>query len=90
MDIATIAGIISAFGLVFIAVAMGGGIGTFINIPSLMIVIGGTLGATMINWRYEGSPKGNICKDYFCQRPYGKIYGLCTEIQKGRDPFPGG
>ncbi|MBN1225718.1 MAG: MotA/TolQ/ExbB proton channel family protein [Deltaproteobacteria bacterium] len=50
MDIATIAGIISAFGLVFIAVAMGGGIGTFINIPSLMIVVGGTLGATMINY----------------------------------------
>ncbi len=50
MDLATILGIVSAFGLVFIAIAMGGGVGLFINIPSLMIVVGGTLGATMINY----------------------------------------
>ncbi|MBW1715891.1 MAG: MotA/TolQ/ExbB proton channel family protein [Deltaproteobacteria bacterium] len=50
MDIATILGVISAFGLVFIAIFMGGGIQLFINIPSLMIVVGGTLGATMINY----------------------------------------
>jgi len=29
---------------------MGGGIQLFINIPALMIVVGGTLGATMINY----------------------------------------
>jgi len=50
MDLATILGIVSAFGLVFVAILMGGGIGTFVNIPSLMIVVGGTLGATMINF----------------------------------------
>lgn len=50
MDIATILGIFSAFGLVILAIAMGGGISLFINIPSLMIVVGGTLGATMINY----------------------------------------
>lgn len=50
MDIATIFGIISAFGLVLIAIFMGGGLSLFINGPSLMIVVGGTLGATMINY----------------------------------------
>ncbi len=50
MDIATVLGIVSAFGLVLIAIFMGGGLGLFINIPSLMIVVGGTLGATMINY----------------------------------------
>ena len=50
MDIATIVGVISAFGLVFIAILMGGGVGIFINIPALMIVVGGTMGATMINY----------------------------------------
>ena len=50
MDLATILGIVSAFGLVIIAIVMGGGLMLFINIPSLMIVIGGTLGATMINY----------------------------------------
>jgi len=50
MDIATILGIISAFGLVLIAILMGGGLTMFINVPALLVVVGGTLGATMINY----------------------------------------
>ncbi len=50
MDIATILGIFSAFGLVILAIGSGGGISLFVNIPSLMIVVGGTIGATMINY----------------------------------------
>ncbi|MCK4388872.1 MAG: motility protein A [Desulfobacterales bacterium] len=50
MDIATVFGIISAFGLVIIAIVMGGGINLFINAPALMIVVGGTMGATMVNY----------------------------------------
>ena len=50
MDIATVLGIVSAFGLVLSAILMGGGINLFINIPSLLIVVGGTLGTTMINY----------------------------------------
>ncbi|MBW1666456.1 MAG: MotA/TolQ/ExbB proton channel family protein [Deltaproteobacteria bacterium] len=53
MDIATVFGVVSAFGLVCIAIFMGGGIALFINLPSLMIVVGGTLGATMINYRLK-------------------------------------
>lgn len=49
-DIATIAGFISAFGLIAIAIGLGGGIGTFFDIPSLLIVAGGTIGATMVNY----------------------------------------
>ncbi|MBN2126544.1 MAG: MotA/TolQ/ExbB proton channel family protein [Deltaproteobacteria bacterium] len=50
MDIATLVGIISAFALVLTAITLGGSIALFINIPSMMIVVGGTLGATMINY----------------------------------------
>lgn len=50
MDIATLLGIFSAFGLVIVAIALGGGMMLFVNIPSLMIVVGGTMGATMINY----------------------------------------
>lgn len=50
MDLATILGIFSAFGLVIVSIAMGGGLILFVNVPSLMIVIGGTIGATMINY----------------------------------------
>ena len=50
MDLATLIGIVTAFSLVFTSISMGGGVSLFINIPSMMIVMGGTLGATMINY----------------------------------------
>ncbi len=50
MDISTIIGIISGFGLVFLAIFVGGGFGWFVSIPSIMIVVGGTIGATLINY----------------------------------------
>ena len=50
MDIATILGIVSAFSLVLLSILMGSGLGAFLNVPSIMIVVGGTLGATMINY----------------------------------------
>ena len=50
MDITTLVGIVTAFALVIWAIAMGGSMSIFINVPSVMIVVGGTLGATMINY----------------------------------------
>jgi len=50
MDIATLIGIIVGFGLMFASIFMGGGPGWFINYPSLMIVVGGTVGVTFINY----------------------------------------
>ena len=50
MDIATIIGIVSGFGLISIAIILGGSPAIFINVPSLVIVIGGTLAATLINY----------------------------------------
>lgn len=48
MDIATLLGIIVAFGLVIGSILMGGPGAWFINYPSIMIVLGGTTGATLI------------------------------------------
>jgi chemotaxis protein MotA len=48
MDIATIVGILSATGLVLGAIFMGSGLNVFINIPSLCIVLGGTIGVTLV------------------------------------------
>ena len=50
MDLATIIGIISAFALVVIAMTLGGSIMMFVDIPSVLIVFGGTLGVTLINY----------------------------------------
>ena len=51
MDIATIIGLASGFGLIFISIALGsGGIMPFIDIPSAMITIGGSIAALFINF----------------------------------------
>jgi chemotaxis protein MotA len=48
VDIATVTGMLSAFGLVIFGITMGSPLTLFINAPSAMIVLGGTLGATLI------------------------------------------
>jgi chemotaxis protein MotA len=50
MDLTTLIGIASGLGLVLMAILQGGGVAIFINIPSLMITVGGTIGATLINF----------------------------------------
>lgn len=50
MDLATLLGILIAGALVIISILMGGAGAWFINYPSLMIVFGGTMGATLINY----------------------------------------
>lgn len=48
MDLATLIGLIGAFGVIIGAIATGGDTGLFVNAPSMMIVIGGTFMATLI------------------------------------------
>ena len=50
MDFATVLGVISAFSLVIAAIVTGGGVLVFWSPPSLLIVVGGTFGATLINY----------------------------------------
>jgi chemotaxis protein MotA len=50
MDTATLFGIVSAFALVLSAMMMGSSLDLFFDLPALMIVLGGTFGATMINY----------------------------------------
>ncbi|SKA82960.1 motility protein A [Desulfobaculum bizertense] len=50
MDLATLIGIVLSFGLVAAAIVTGGSPLIFISIPSMLIVLGGTIGATMVNY----------------------------------------
>lgn len=51
MDIATILGLILGIGLVIGSILIGGGgLGGFINVPSLMITVGGSIAALLINF----------------------------------------
>jgi len=54
MDLATIIGLILGTGLVIGSILIGGGgLGPFINIPSMMITIGGSFAALLINFPLE-------------------------------------
>ena len=48
MDKATLIGIVAGFGLIVGSILIGGPLGSFINIPSLLIVVGGTICASLI------------------------------------------
>jgi len=48
VDIATLVGFVLAFGIIIGAIATGGDVLLFVNVPSLLIVIGGTFGVTFM------------------------------------------
>ncbi|XPV75864.1 MAG: motility protein A [Desulfovibrio sp.] len=48
MDIATIIGLVGSFGLIIAAIVMGGSAGGFLDIPSLTVVVGGTIMVTFV------------------------------------------
>ena len=50
MDIATIIGLVAGFLLIIITIVLGGPIGIFINIPSIIVVVGGTMAAVLVNF----------------------------------------
>ncbi len=53
MDLSTILGIGAAFGLMLLAILQGGPLSIFINVPSIMIVFGGTAGNTLVNYPFN-------------------------------------
>jgi len=50
MDLATISGIIAGLSAIVISIMLGGTLDAFIDIPSIFIVFGGTIAATLINF----------------------------------------
>jgi len=50
MDLGTVIGIVLSFGLVLSAILTGSSLIIFISVPSLLIVLGGTIGAALVNY----------------------------------------
>ena len=48
MDLATIIGIVLGFGLIVGAILLDGSLMAFMNLPGALVVIGGTIAATLI------------------------------------------
>lgn len=55
MDLATVIGIVLSFGLVVAAILTGSSLLIFISVPSALIVLGGTIGASLVNY-----PMGHV------------------------------
>lgn len=51
MDIATVIGIVSGFGLIAMAIVMGGSPGIFWDTTSVVVVFGGTIASSLVNYR---------------------------------------
>ncbi len=47
MDLATLIGLLGAFGIILMAIVLGGNAGGFVNIPSMLVVVGGTMAVVM-------------------------------------------
>ena len=50
MDLATLIGLLAGTAVILMAVLVGGDLGTFINIPGLLVVLGGTTAAIVIRF----------------------------------------
>lgn len=73
MDIATLIGLVGALGLVFTTIFMGGNAAGFVDIPSVVVVVGGTFAVTFVMF-----PMGTVI---------GTIkVGLKTLLFKSNDP----
>ena len=66
MDIASLIGILGAIGMIVFAMVSGGGVGPFIDVPSILIVFGGTFFC-----RYVYLPNWYIFRKF---RSYGKSF----------------
>ena len=53
MDLGTVVGWVLTLVLLFGSMAIGVGIGPYIDIPSVMIVFGGTIGVMMVGFKME-------------------------------------
>jgi chemotaxis protein MotA len=53
LDLSTVLGIGAAFGLMLMAILQGGPLTIFINVPSILIVFGGTFGNTLVHYPFS-------------------------------------
>ena len=70
MDVATLIGLIGAFGIVLASIVLGGSAGTFVNIPALLVVLGGTFTVTMMKFSLGSFLKAtSVALNAFIHKP---------------------
>ena len=85
MDIATVVGFVLTITLFLMAMLDGGTIDIFINVPGLLIVVGGTLGLTLISFPLQNvvkSPK-YFSYAFVAPKPGGDRDTIIDDLEKG-------
>ncbi|HLT90939.1 MAG TPA: flagellar motor protein PomA [Woeseiaceae bacterium] len=85
MDLATLIGLIGALAVVLASILIGGSAATFVNAPSLLIVLGGTALVTMMKFslrQFAGA--ASIAVHAFLHRPSApeELIGTAVELAK--------
>ncbi len=88
MDIATIIGLLAAFGLMLLGILQGGSLMIFVDIASMVIVVGGTIGTVLVHFPF-GDVLGafNVARKAFFHKatsPVDTIEKLITYAGKAR------
>lgn len=90
MDLATLVGLLGALALIVVSMLMSGELGMFVNVPSLVIVVGGTIFAVMAKFglsQYLGAMKvaGQSFKNKLpdVNELIEEVVGLADEARKG-------
>lgn len=91
MDLATLIGLLSATGIIGSAIFLGGSAGTFFNVPSLLVVCGGTIGAVLMQFsiaQFFGAVK--VALKAFTNRPQSPADLIETTIEMANSARKGG
>jgi chemotaxis protein MotA len=91
LDLATLIGLIGAFAIVLASILLGGSSGTFINTPSLLVVLGGTALVTMMKFsltRFLGA--ASIAVKAFLNKPTKPEQLIETAVELSKTARQGG
>jgi len=91
LDLATLIGLIAAFGIVLASIVLGGSPGTFVNGPSLLVVLGGTIAVTMMKFslaKFLGAT--SIALKAFLHKPSAPEELIDTAVELAKTARQGG
>ncbi len=80
MDLGTVVGIVLAFGLVIAAMALGVGIGPYMDIQSFLIVVGGSIAALLIAFKMDEMKQFMTVFMIAVKPPQADIPGLIEKL----------
>lgn len=91
MDLATLIGLIAAVVIIVGAIILGGSAGTFFNVPSLLVVVGGTVGAVLMQFsigQFFGAMK--VALKAFFHKPQSPDQIIETTVEMANTARKGG